>query len=440
MMLDLDSEKIMVIGMFVLNLQQCIIINSLFFDKKQKNVWVDVVLFLLYSILVLFSIISPNSIWNALFVLIALFFTLDVLRKEKIIYVLKVFFLSVCFGYIVQLILSVITKINLYSMSNGIWLLGYILTLGILVFLVMFKRFFNLRKETNRQRIMKYLTYASMLIMGISIPMTISGLGFAASYVNSPKFNLITNVLSVFAFSSLIFLVLFIFYINDTNKKMKKYLDMEKLLMESQKNYYEKMLKKEDETRKFRHDLTSQIMCLRGFAEHGANEMVLAGLLKIQHQMQMIQNGQNNFFSVENEVIDIILNGLIPQIKDADVMVEGSCTAKVNIDDMELCTVISNLLQNAIEELNDMDNDDKKIKIQVFQGKQYMRLKISNSSRKKEMDSNSKLPQTTKLDKKNHGIGLRSVRETVERNGGYFIWKCKENEFCVEVNFPLEEW
>ena len=36
MMLDLDSEKIMVIGMFVLNLQQCIIINSLFFDKKQK--------------------------------------------------------------------------------------------------------------------------------------------------------------------------------------------------------------------------------------------------------------------------------------------------------------------------------------------------------------------------------------------------------------------
>lgn len=77
--------------------------------------------------------------------------------------------------------------------------------------------------------------------------------------------------------------------------------------------------------------------------------------------------------------------------------------------------------------------------IMIEQGVQYMKFTISNSSRMKKMNISSKLPLTTKADKKNHGIGLRNVRETVEKNQGKFLWEYKENEFKVEIALPLIE-
>ncbi len=44
---------------------------------------------------------------------------------------------------------------------------------------------------------------------------------------------------------------------------MKKYLETEKLLRQTQKSYYETMLQKEEDTRRFRHDIINHLMCLR---------------------------------------------------------------------------------------------------------------------------------------------------------------------------------
>lgn len=440
MMWELDNENLLAIGSFIIKLLQCRMIYCFFGDKKANRYWTSIVLFGLYSVLLSCSIINSNYLINSFFIFIDLVIIFDTNIKDKIIHALKIFLIRSCLSYVAQVLVSVVVQVDVISMIEDGDFVGEVFLLFLLVVIVVVKkyRFIKVQDDT-RQKWLKYSIYGAMIVMGISIPMTISGLGFAASYVKNPDFTKVANILSIFAFCSIIFLVLIIFYIDHTNKNMKKSLETEKLFMETQKKYYETMLEKEEDTRRFRHDFITHLTCLRGLAEKKDYEAVCSYICQMQGQMQVIQERYQNCYIVGNEVIDVILNGLLPQIKNADVTVEGNCTQEIMIDHVELCTIISNLIKNAMEELNHLENGSKYVRIKVEQGVQYMKFTISNSSRMKKMNISSKLPLTTKADKKNHGIGLRNVRETVEKNQGKFLWEYKENEFKVEIALPLIE-
>ena len=440
MMWDLDSEKLMAMGSFVVKLLQCRMINCFLGDKKINQYWTSIVLFGFYSVLLGCSIISSNYLVNSFFILVDLVIVVDAGIKDKIIHALKIFVIRSCFSYVAQMMVSFIRKTEVISMIEDGDFFGEVFLLFVLVVMVVVKKYILIKvPDTIRQKWWKYLIYGAMIVMGISIPMTISGFGFAASYVKNPDFTKVANIVSVFAFCGILFLILFIFYVEDANKKMKTSLETEKLLMETQKRYYQIMLEKAEDTRRFRHDFLNHITCLKGLIEKEDNEAVFTYICQMQGQMQEIQENHKNCYTVGNNVIDVILNGLLPQLKDTDVTVGGTCTQQIMIDHVELCTIVANLIKNAIEELNHLENDSKYLKIKVEQGTQYMKFTISNSSRMKKMNISSKLPLTTKADKKNHGIGLRNVRETVEKNQGKFLWEYKENEFKVEIALPLIE-
>ncbi len=57
---------------------------------------------------------------------------------------------------------------------------------------------------------------------------------------------------------SIFLLVIFVVYIKNTNERMEQLLKTERLLKESQVNYYKRSLRKEADTRKYRHDMINQ--------------------------------------------------------------------------------------------------------------------------------------------------------------------------------------
>ena len=65
-------------------------------------------------------------------------------------------------------------------------------------------------------------------------------------------------------------------------------------------------------------------------------------------------------------------------------------------------------------------------------------MEISNSISKQTEGIKGDLPKTTKKDKKNHGIGLRNVKETVEKNHGTFQWGVEDSCFRTVVTLPLK--
>ena len=68
-----------------------------------------------------------------------------------------------------------------------------------------------------------------------------------------------------------------------------------------------------------------------------------------------------------------------------------------------------------------------------MQKREHVKIEVSNSSVQRKFDPKSKLPQTSKNDPANHGIGLRNVQETVEKNQGIFTCSWKDGVFMATV-------
>ncbi|WP_429147196.1 hypothetical protein [Anaerotaenia torta] len=95
----------------------------------------------------------------------------------------------------------------------------------------------------------KELTYSIliifMILMATSLIGIISGLRYAAPYVNNKTFSMASNILIIFSYLSIVILGMFIIYTRNANTNYKHLLETEALLRSLQKNHYEMMLAKE---------------------------------------------------------------------------------------------------------------------------------------------------------------------------------------------------
>ena len=137
-------------------------------------------------------------------------------------------------------------------------------------------------------------------------------------------------------------------------------------------------------------------------------------------------------YDVGNDILNAILCYHFSELED-DILVRvvGRCRKEINIDAVDLCVIISNLIQNAVEYLRDSSIETKELSVSIEEGNVYKRISVVNSVDKNV--SERTLKTTTKLDKRNHGIGLRNVRETIERNGGKLEINIRKGMFRADV-------
>jgi len=85
------------------------------------------------------------------------------------------------------------------------------------------------------------------------------------------------------------------------------------------------------------------------------------------------------------------------------------------IDIMDLCVLIWNLLDNAIEA--EKKEEEKEIQLEISNYKGYLKIECKNRIHKSVLNDNPNLI-TNKKDKSNHGLGLISVKKMVEKYDG----------------------
>ena len=100
------------------------------------------------------------------------------------------------------------------------------------------------------------------------------------------------------------------------------------------------------------------------------------------------------------------------------------------MEDIELCLIFLNLLENAVEAEKNVSNP--MIRFTIFQKAAYTCFKIENVVDKDILSLNPEL-NTTKDDKQSHGVGLKSVREIIEKHDGIFNIIQNDEWFTVEI-------
>lgn len=228
-----------------------------------------------------------------------------------------------------------------------------------------------------------------------------------------------------------IILFSFVYYFNQ-KEDYRSQTEISQKFNIQQKEYFTNLLETDKNTRCFKHDIINHLMSLKSLEEKGEY-----GQLRI-YLNDMLQDLDNVFekqYNVGNDIADIIINHYLGPLNDkCDIEVVGFIGDNLEISDKDLCTILSNLVKNAVEAVKDID--DKVIKVKVEEGQEFFRITVENTFSgyvKKDRQGNI---VTVKGDKINHGIGLGNIRNIVEKYHGKMNTIIEGNIFKVEIFLP----
>ncbi len=140
----------------------------------------------------------------------------------------------------------------------------------------------------------------------------------------------------------------------------------------------------------------------------------------------------------KNLLIDHILNTKISAARKSNIKTytEILVPEELDINEEYFCTILLNLLDNAIEASRNESDPD----IQIFMNiqNQYLVCCVKNKVASNILEKNPEL-QTTKSDKKTHGLGLKIIKSTVKKINGIFDISIESNYFVATVMIPLNQ-
>ncbi len=411
------------------NILTYILAQYLFFDKKLKKPVAYAIGLAVYSALSFIPALSVDEKHLLIYAVttVCCFFSFRGKLRTRIIPVFTLFFIiSAVYGISLSICNLLIARFipqdaaGLYNICREVLCLCFV-CLGLLIK--------KLIKNDSREKLLlladKYLIF-STLFTAMIIALTLALLEYSGNMIGDAKYRNAVTIISGIAYISLGFLGGMTLYVKHVNEEMKTLMNNEVMIKDMQKKYYEALLDQEKGTRAYRHDMANHIMCLNALAAKGNLETLRTYLDDMQGELQKIQGRK---YATGNEILDIMSNFYLPQLSDK-IKVNLRVRALPKIDEMNLCTIYSNLLQNAVEELNSCPNREGNLDIIFSQDEDVFKLMIANSIfREKESGS----LETRKEDKKNHGIGLSNVKRVVNDLGGKIWINDKDNVFRVIV-------
>ena len=185
------------------------------------------------------------------------------------------------------------------------------------------------------------------------------------------------------------------------------------------------------------HDLKHQIAYLKsGITE----EEKLSMLDEMEEEIRTYEH-QNR---TGNQVVDTILmeKSLLCEKLSITLHVIADGTAMDFLSTVEICSLLGNALDNAIEAVRDLpDPGQRQIRLYIERRRNFLRLLEENrfDGTTRQISPDTGLPETTKEDRENHGYGLCSMENIAESHDGSMYIDEKEGWFRLQILIPFPQ-
>ncbi len=207
--------------------------------------------------------------------------------------------------------------------------------------------------------------------------------------------------------------------------------EMERKNLRLQKDYYEELENSQKQIRSLRHDMNNHFAVAESLLKSGKAEEALEYLEKLAGY---VETGNRRF--CENNIINALLNAKYSQAAEQgiDCFFHISIDGFTKLDDIALCSIFANTLDNAIEACCKIPSGHpRKISARARYTKEgYFSFEIINT-KENEIRKRKGRFLTDKEDPRSHGLGIASVGEIVEKSGGTLDISYTEKEFCLTI-------
>ncbi|MEG0229108.1 MAG: GHKL domain-containing protein [Oscillospiraceae bacterium] len=200
--------------------------------------------------------------------------------------------------------------------------------------------------------------------------------------------------------------------------------------IETQKHEYKEICSKMEKGRAFRHDMHHHFSTLNSLLQQGETEDALSYIHNLNNEYIEIE--QELF--CENSTVNAILTYYTQQAKNTN------CLFDVNVkigkepvfEDMDLCVIFSNSLENAINACKKIeDKCQRHISVSANCQNGKLAISVQNSCFeliKFDQDGFPIVPKT-----EGHGVGLKSIESVTKKYNGVFSCSLIENVFSIKT-------
>lgn len=281
---------------------------------------------------------------------------------------------------------------------------------------------------------MSYISYRDTLVH-MFFPISTIILTFLAG--NTLNYELNENAVTQLFVVALILMIMNFFMLENyfsLNERYKMEIMYSQEMNKSQmdERYYRDLKEKYEETRRMIHDFKKHltVIAMMNEAHHDVQEY-------IEETTKHIDKTHVPFYS-QNKILDIILNDKISYAKQKGIEIDAKISVELMgetfdfISEFDMVSLFANLLDNAIEAVENID--DKRIELKIYNVKEMLHIEERNACHNQLKKKRNYYISTKK---KHSGLGVSIMERMVDKYQGMFSIDIQDGVCNVFITIPI---
>lgn len=184
--------------------------------------------------------------------------------------------------------------------------------------------------------------------------------------------------------------------------------------------------------RGWRHDYRNHIQTMKAYAASENWEAIRRYLDLLDDDLVAV----DTVIRTGNPMTDAILNSKISLARSKNIQVEADAyiPVKLKLSEIDLCCIIGNLFDNAIEASENLPEAQRVIRVYMDMKGTQLYISFTNFTAGKKIKKEGKRFRSTKG--KGRGFGLARMDAIVERLNGYISRNSEDGAFTTEILLP----
>lgn len=366
------------------------------------------------------------------FLIICLYFLLKILCKEK---VSNTFSLSAIYIFSMRLIdlwvVTIVTEVSRVSRHVNIDLTKMGIERAVFCVLLSVCYFCVYYFCSNKTDIIQYLNENTFYRRLTSLYSYLGNLCFCTVYRFNYKDKLIGYWTLYLVCAFVLFGTFLIYSLKNKSQEKEYLLNMRNDMM---KMNYHGLKKAYDINKTLQHDYKNHLLAVSELIKEYKNEEALIYISKYidyaKKPMKDIGSG--------NDILDIIVNSKITEAREKHILFtyDIEFLSKIVLEDIDMCALMANLLDNAIEECENIEENKPWIYLKLVRRNDMLLIQISNSIRSEKLNK-KKFFMTEKNNVEDHGWGMKSIERVISKYGGTKSCLIESNKIEFFINIPI---
>ena len=279
------------------------------------------------------------------------------------------------------------------------------------------------------------MTYSrqTLLIFG-SLPLAY----YCFDYVTAVYSDLLyreTRVLYEFLPTALIVFYLLFLSLYHVQLRKKSQIELQSTMLETEleqsRAEMERLRSTARQTAIYHHDMRHHLNIIGGFLNSGKPEYALDIIQRIQEEVAAISLHRY----CENEAVNLLCSSFAEKAEHSGIalMVEAAVGTELPLSDTELCSLLSNGLENALHAVESLDQARRWVRLYCAEKSGNLLVEIRNPYDGRVVMSDG-IPLS---DRAGHGYGCRSIASIVRQHRGHCLFEPKGGIFTLRIAIPL---